>query len=109
MADIIEIADIDKIPKEMLLLGKKTIIRKDCDGKEYEVHGLVGNDLSYVLADGSVVPLKDALANGDIQVSTSVITLANGGTTTVQEIADGLQGVEYKVPDLQTKYDIAKQ
>ena len=109
MANVLVVPDENKIPKEELLLGNKEITVTDCDGNQVTVHGLTANDLMVKQIDGSYITFTQALAKagaGDITVATATITLSDGsGSTTVQEIADGLQGVEYKVPDLQAEYN----
>ena len=104
MATIV-VPDESKTPVEALLLGDVTIAVTDCDGQQVEVHGLLGNHLMYKLVDGSVVPLKDALSTGNIAVSSSTITLTKGGQTTVQQIADSVNEVQFEIADLQTKYN----
>ena len=108
MANVLVVPDENKISKEELLLGNKEITVTDCDGNQVTVHGLTANDLMVKQVDGSYITFTQALAKagaGDITVATATITLSNGGDITVQEIADGLQGVDYKVPDLQAEYD----
>jgi len=109
MPNILVVPEESRIPREELLLGDKEITITDCDGNQVVVHGLVANDLMVKQVDGTYITFIQALTKagvGDLAVANATITLSDGsGDITVQEIADGLQGVEYNTPDIQAMYD----
>jgi len=111
MANILVVPDESKVPKEQLLLGDKEITVTDCDGNQVTVHGLTANDLMVKQADGRYITFTQALAKagaGDVSVANATITLSSGGEITVQELADGLQEVNYEVAELQAEYNQLK-
>ncbi len=101
------VPNIHKISKEELLLGNITVIKKDCEGVEAEVHGLTGNDLVITIG-GSMKTLTQAITEaggGNVDLTTSTITTSNGEIVTMLEIADSLDDVQFTIADIQAKYD----
>jgi len=97
MATIV-VQDEFKTPKEAILLGDVTITVNDCDGNQYEVHGLTANDLTVKMSDGSTKTLiqhiSDVAAGNGISFQTATVTLPDGSTTTVQEMAQNISQIQ---------------
>ena len=91
MASLI-LDDKDKIPKEQILLGDKTVDIVDCEGNVVTVHGLMANDMYIRKLDNSVVPLVQYIAGAvsTPDVGNVIVVDSSGNSFTLQQIADGL-------------------
>ena len=107
--DIVIVEDKNKITKEMLLLGSKTVVKKDCRNHEALHHGLMANDLSLTRPDGITVSLLQAITEaggGNVDLSTSTVTTDAGSVFTIKQIAESLEGVPtYTVADATAQYN----
>ncbi len=92
----IVVNDKDKVSLEMLLLGNKEVIRTDCEGNEVVVHGITANDFVVKNLDLTTTPLLAYIANnaGQTNVASSQIVLADGSTTTIQEMAENISYIQ---------------
>jgi hypothetical protein len=108
---VLVLNDDEKIGVEELLLGDKTITRKDCNGDDYQLHGLTANDLIIKSISNAPMPLKeyiDVVADREVSVETADIITDNGTHTTIKEIANSIESVQFEILDLQAKYDTLK-
>jgi hypothetical protein len=108
MADTLQLQDNQKYGKEHLLLGNKTVVLRDCSGEEYEIHGLLANDLMMKKIDGTVVTLKDYILSNQAQldsVENAIIITDSGTVTTVKELANAIEGLNFTELEAQGLYN----
>jgi len=107
MANLV-VQDIDKIAVEQLLLGDKVVQISDCDGNIVDVHGLLANDLVVKTIDGTLIPLPQYVrqyAGDSPDVTDGTVTLNDGSTVTLKEIAEAVGDVEFTLAELEAKYN----
>ena len=101
------VPDEVKVSREEILLGNVTIDKTDCENNGVTVHGLTGNDL-HITVGGSYKGLEQAITEaggGNVDLSQSTVTSADGNSYTMTEVVDGLEEVAFTVEDLQEKYN----
>ncbi len=83
--------------KEMILLGDISVDITDCDGNIVTIHGLTANDLVFKTVGGGTVNLAtyiEQYAGVTPNVQAGVVTLSDGSSTTVQEMADDISYIQ---------------
>jgi hypothetical protein len=103
-----QIQDSEKLAVEQLLLGDKTVQLYDCNGNLVEGHGLMANDLLVRSLQGDLISLPQYVRQyaGDTpNIANAVVVLDDGSTVTVKEMAESLGEVEFRLSDLEDKYN----